>query len=170
MGGALLFEGSLRARTVPFSSLPNETIISAAGYIGENLREADREEIKAMMTGDPADIVIRSALASTVGWIMLDRDGDPVGILGAAPQGVAGVGVPWLVGTPDIQKEYIALARQTVPHVDIMLEAFPVLTNHVDARNNMSLDWLLWAGFDLIDANTNYGPEGRLFLQFLKAR
>lgn len=170
MGGALLFEGSLRARTVPFDTLPNDTIANTARFIGENLREADREEIMAMLPGDPVEIVVQSALASTVGWIMLDRDGDPVGILGAAPQGVEGVGVPWLVGTPDIQKEFVALARQTVPHVDIMLEAFPVLTNHIDARNDMSLDWLLWAGFDLIDAKTNYGPEGRLFLQFLKAR
>lgn len=101
---------------------------------------------------------------------MLDRDNTPVAILGVAPQGFPGVGAPWLIGAEGIEREAMALARQTVAHVDQMLDVYPVLTNHIDARNDLALNWLLWSGFDLIDAKSNYGPEGRLFLQFMKAR
>jgi hypothetical protein len=170
VGGALLFEGALRARTVPFTSLPDDTLTDIVRYIGENLREADRAEITATMAGDPVDILTGSVATSTLGWVMLDRTSAPVALLGVAPQGLPGVGAPWLIGANGIEREAVALARQTGVHVDQMLQQYPVLTNHLDARNELALNWLLWSGFDLIDAKTDYGPEGRLFLQFMKAR
>ena len=131
---------------------------------------ADRAEIMATVVGDPQELLMRSAWASTLGWIMLDRTDEPVGVFGVAPQGTPRVGAPWLIGSSGIEREAVALARQTGAHVEQMLQAYPVLTNHIDARNDLALDWLLWAGFDLIDAKANYGPEQRLFLQFMKAR
>ncbi|WP_139375709.1 hypothetical protein [Sphingopyxis flava] len=160
----------MSARAVPFSALPDDTLAEAIRYVGENLREADVAEIRATMVGDPAEILQASAMGSTLGWVMVNATGLPVALFGVAPHGIPGVGVPWMVATPEALKERLSWARQTRRHVDEMLEVFPTLTNHIDARNDASLDWLLWAGFDLIDAKSNHGPEGRLFLQFMKAR
>lgn len=158
------------AKAVPLRELPDETINDALDYLVENLREADLDEIRATTVMAPREAVQWTVGSSSVAWLILDSTGLPIGIMGAAPGLLPGVGVPWLVGTDGLEKEPLSILRQTKGHVDEIHELFPVLTNFVDARNDTSLDWLLWAGFRLLDANTHHGPEGRLFLQFYKSR
>lgn len=160
----------MSARSVPFSALPTATLTDALGFIADNLRDADEDEVRASLPGDPKEAIMASAVVSSLGWLLLDRTGLPMGVCGVAPSVAPGVGMPWLVGTEGLHQEAFALARQTRAHVEAMHEWFPVLTNHVDARNDLALDWLLWAGFRLIDADPRYGPEERLFLQFYKSR
>lgn len=167
MGGCLLQPGQLAlAKAVPFEHLPQDTLGEAIEFIIENLRPADLDEIRASVPGDPGEIIRASATASVLGWIILDRTGLPIGLFGAADGGLGRVGIPWMVGTPGLEQEAHALARHTRRYVGEMLRTFPVLTNFVDARNTAALDWLLWAGFHLIDADPRHGPEERLFLQF----
>lgn len=139
-------------------------------FIADNLREADLAEVRATVEGDPVEIVKASVAASTKAWLLLDRTGLPMGAMGAAPSGLPTVGLPWMVGTIGLEAEGLAVGRQTRIHVAEMHEDYRVLTNFVDARNDVSIDWLLWAGFHLIDADPRHGPEARLFLQFSKSR
>jgi hypothetical protein len=159
-----------QAKAVPFRTLPDETVRNALGYIAGALRAADLDEIRASLPGDPGEALMASAAVSSRAWLMVDRTGLPMGVCGVAPSGHPRVGQPWMVGTDDLEAERIALARQTRGVVAEMHEDYPILTNFVDARNDAAIDWLLWAGFHLIDADPRYGPEERLFLQFSKVR
>lgn len=160
----------MRARAVPLDTLPADTIAEAVDYVTENLRDADLAETRASVPGDPVEALRASVRVSSKAWLMVDRTGLPIGLCGVAAAPVAGVGVPWMVGTPGLERERLALARQTAEIVAQMQEGFTVLTNFVDARNDAALDWLLWSGFHLIDADPAFGPEERLFLQFSKSR
>lgn len=160
----------MRARAVPITALPEDTLEEAVGFVVENLRVGDLDEVRASIPGDPAEAVRTSVAVSERAWLMIDRTGLPVGLCGVAAAGVPGVGLPWMIGTEGLEDERLALARQTAGIVAEMHEGFPVLTNFVDARNDAAIDWLLWAGFHLIDADPRYGPEERLFLQFSKSR
>ena len=76
-----------------------------------------------------------------------------------------------MVGTPamDHRRAAITIARNTRPYLDEMLTAYPVLWNHIDARNAKSIRWLLWSGFRVTEACPGHGHGGELFLRFERA-
>jgi len=47
-------------------------------------------------------------------------------------------------------------------------EQYPVLFNVVDARNEVHVRWLRYMGFTFIRKHPNWGPEGRLFYEFVR--
>lgn len=157
------------ARAVPTSSLPDETVGEALRFIAENLRPADRDELEASAGADIPTLIALSEKVSTKAWLILDRDDTPIAAFGVAPGFFSGVGIPWFVATPGIEREAHAVARHTRRYVAEMLEDFDVLTNHVDLRNDFAQDWLLWSGFEFIDVSPEYGVAGVPFIQFRKA-
>lgn len=50
-------------------------------------------------------------------------------------------------------------------YVEIMQEMFPILENHVDARNIKAIVWLRWLGFDIMSTEL-HGPFGAKFYFF----
>jgi len=169
MGRPLLLAGlRLRARTVDTSALPYETVMGALEYIGENLRPPDLDEVRASGGGHPVEVLKQSWAASARAWLILDRTGLPVAAFGVAPALAPDVGVVWMLGTDGVEMEWVAVARQTKAHLEQMHEDFGVLWNFIDARNELSLQWLLRSGFHLIDADAAHGPEKRLFFEFAR--
>lgn len=169
MGGPVLLPCvRLTARAVDTSTLPIETITEAVEFIAENLREADRDELRASHGGDPEEVLKESWQASSRSWLILDRTGLPIGIFGVAPAIAAGVGIVWMLGTDGIEAEAFSVARQTRGFVEEMNALYPTLWNFIDARNEVSLEWLLRAGFRIIDVDLQHGVEGRTFLEFAR--
>lgn len=129
-----------------------------------NLRESDMTECQAYGTPDiPAGI--RSSVKTSVlcwsGFI----DGELAAILGVAPVNVlAGVGSPWMLGTPVLDAHSRVLVRAVPPYTARMLKAFPHLVNFVHAENTTSVRWLQRIGFTLHEAQ----PFGRLGAPFHK--
>lgn len=158
------------AKATNVATLPDETIGEALAYLSTNLRPADEDEVYAQLNADPYEAMKASLLASSDAWLVTDREGLPIALMGVAPSALPGVGNPWLVGTPGIEEEAISFARQTPRYVEEMHKDYELLTNFVDARNEASIDWLLFAGFSLFDADPRHGPEKRLFFQFTRSR
>lgn len=156
------------AKAVPTSNLPDDTVREAVSFIAKNLRPADRAEISATLEGDHEEILLLSTLASSHAWIIVDTSGLPIGICGVAPTFFPDIGTPWMVGTEGIEREALSFIRGTRAVVSDMQAAYPILTNHVDVRNDAAMDWLLWAGFTFTDASPRYGVEGRPFIQFTR--
>lgn len=156
------------ARAVDTATLPPETVEEAVRFIAENLREADRAELKASSDGDPEEIPMESYGLSTRSWLILDRTNLPVGIFGVAPALAPGVGIVWLLGTPGIEREAVAVARQTRKFVAEMHQDYPTLWNFVDARNELAIRWLLWSGFLITDVDPWHGAEGETFLEIAR--
>lgn len=148
------------------SRLPDDTVREALSFIAQNLRPDDLREIQATLDGDPEEIIKAAAAHSTKAWIVTDRTGLPFAVTGVVPGLLPGVGTPWMVSTPGIETEGLSFARQSRDVVAQAMEGYDVLTNFVDFRNDLAIDWLLFSGFHFVDAVPNYGVERRLFLQF----
>lgn len=159
----------MSARAVSTGTLPEDTVREALELISEGLRTADRDELRATIGDeDPFWALFESWDASTMSWLILDRTGLPIGIFGVAPHMTPGVGIAWLMGSDGIEREAVAVARQTPHFVEEMGKLYPVLWANVDARNELSMRWLEWADFKPADVDLAYGPERRPFIQFIR--
>lgn len=158
----------MTAVAVNTATLDPDTVRESLEYISENLRTADLNEIAATTTEDPFWALFESWEGSTESWLIVDLTGLPLGIFGVAPHLVPGVGVAWLIGTEGIEQAALSVARQTRFYVEQLQDLYPVLWANVDARNELSMKWLEWSGFQISDANASFGHEGRLFLEYVR--
>lgn len=155
-------------RVIDTASLPEETTKDALGFLADNLREADAAELRATTDADPAAALEASWRVSVRSWLILDRTGLPIGVFGVAAHAAAGLGVAWMMGTAGMEREAHGVARRTRRYVAEMHKLFPVLWNMIDARNELSIRWLEWAGFRMTDAHLTHGREGRLFYEYAR--
>lgn len=109
------------------------------------LREADKNEIKAMSGLDPELAVHWSVKASDETLFMCRPDGHPILIGGVGK--TDGYGVPWMLGTPSLKKYSKSLTKYARLWVDRWTEEYGVLSNYVDARNKVHINWLTHLGF-----------------------
>lgn len=161
----------MKVRAVDAATLPFETVKDAVAYIAENLREADREELRASLGPEwgVEEALRTSWLSSRQAWLIVDETQLPVAITGVAPHFIEGLGVAWMMGTEGITKAGRDFSRKTRWMVEQLHKAgFKVLFNYVDARNELAMRWLEWAGFKITGADPRHGPEQRLFLEFTK--
>jgi hypothetical protein len=49
-----------------------------------------------------------------------------------------------------------------------MQKKYPLLFNVVDARNEVHVKWIGWLGFTFVKKHLNWGPEGRMFYEFVR--
>lgn len=136
-----------------------------AATLFANLRSADLAECQAYGHADLAASLEANVRRSLLCWTGL-VDGELAAILGVAPVNVlGGLGSPWMLGTPVLDRHQRVLVRSTPEYIARMLKAFPHLVNFVHARNTTSVRWLKRLGFTLHEA-VPYGPLGELFHPF----
>jgi hypothetical protein len=114
-----------------------------------NLRQVDRDEVMASSGDEPLSSLISSVHFSDYDmcWTGLS-EGEPVCMFGAVEMAQEGTGAIWMLGTDGlyrIQKTFLKEARK---HVTIMHTRYRRLVNLVDARNEVTLRWLRWLGFN----------------------
>lgn len=138
--------------------------------LASRLREADVAEIRAASGDNPERALTESLMYSPRSWTWL-CDGEPIAMFGVAqdPSNPT-VGVPWLLGAPEIAQHKMFFLRTCKHYIDQMLDACPVLTNWVDCRNTVSIQWLAWCGFALCEVNPFFGVQRLPFIRFCKAR
>lgn len=101
-------------------------------------------------------------------WI---NDGEVLAIFGVAQHpGNRQKGVPWLLGAPGIADHKTFFLRTSRVYIEEMLDTCPVLENWVDCRNTVSIQWLAWCGFSLVEVNPFFGVQRLPFIRFVKAR
>lgn len=136
-----------------------------AAQLFAHLRASDLAECQAYGQPDIAAGIESSVRRSILCWTGL-VDGELAAIIGVTPVNVlTGIGSPWMLGTPLLDRHQRVLVRRTPEYIDRMLKAFPHLVNFVHARNTTSVRWLKRLGFTLHEA-VPYGPLGELFHPF----
>lgn len=134
------------------------------------MRDADRAEIIAQTGAHPAFALGATVGASDRAWTGL-IDGQVACIFGvrAADEFDGTVGVPWMIGSDLLVTHQRLFLRHCRECVSWMQGMFPVLENHVDARNSVAINWLRWLGFDILEAEP-HGPYGLPFYLFRRLR
>ena len=100
---------------------------------------------------DPADLLLHTCASSTQIWAARDiADGTPMGLWGVTPgTDDPGVGRLWMLACEplgDAPGELEALSRLILGE---MLDQFPRLENHIDARKARALDLFRSIGFTI---------------------
>ena len=138
--------------------------------ISADLRPGDRDEIRAtnplLTIGEPDALLLltMSVMNSTFAWVICDDD-MPICVFGAAPTDEPSDGCIWMIGTPGMEglKAKFVIARRTPAYLKFLHRRWRRLSNHVDARNITSIQWLLWNGFDIEAVDLRHGRETRPF-------
>lgn len=91
-------------------------------------------------------------------------------MFGYAPDETKGVGSVWLLGSEGIRADKAIFLNISEHFIALMLNAYPILFNFVDARNKSSIKWLKWLGAEIAPDPIIYGVEQLpfYFFQFKK--
>lgn len=136
-----------------------------AAELFANLRPSDLAECQAYGRGDIAEGIASSVNRSVLCWTGL-VDGELAAIIGVAPINMlTGIGSPWMLGTPVLDRHQRVLVRRTPEYIAKMLNAFPHLVNFVHTNNTTSVRWLRRLGFTLHAAQP-FGALGEPFHRF----
>lgn len=133
-----------------------------AAYVADHLREADLDELIAAGLDDIEGVIQEGIEMSALCWTAT-ADGRPLCVFGVREW--EGRGVPWLLGTAEMVDHKRAFITEAPAYIELMLESFPVLINHVHAANEQAVRWLKRAGFALAEphAHPNTGELFQLF-------
>jgi hypothetical protein len=133
-----------------------------AELLAANMRESDRAELHAVGHTDLERVVRSSVSRSLLCWSAF-ADDELCCIIGVSPLSIlTGMGSPWMLGTPVLDRHSRVLVRRTPEYIGRMLNAFPHLVNFVHAHNHTSVRWLRRLGFTLHEARP-YGALGEPF-------
>jgi hypothetical protein len=136
-----------------------------AAILAAHLRPQDLAECQAYGRADIAAGIEASARRSLLCWSGF-VDGELAAILGVGTVDIlAGLGSPWMLGTPVLNRHQRVLVRSTPEYIAKMLKAFPHLVNFVHAKNTTSVRWLRRLGFTLHAAQP-FGALGEPFHRF----
>lgn len=136
-----------------------------AAILAANLRTSDLAECMAYGKDDIETRIESSVRRSVLCWTGL-VDGELAAIIGVAPINLlSGIGSPWMLGTPVLDRHSRVLVRLTPAYIARMQSAFPHLANFVHVDNRTSVRWLRRLGFTLHEA-VPYGVNGELFYPF----
>lgn len=137
--------------------------------LAPRLRAADIAEIHAATASDPIDVLVISLALSSMAWVWLFEE-RVVAVGGVAPHPYSpDVGVPWAFGSDEVHDHRDFFLDGTAFLFEKMHLLYPILENHVDARNHAAVKFLRMSGFT-IEPPEPYGVFGLPFHRFHKER
>lgn len=132
------------------------------------LREADKAELHAA-SGLSVPLALRRSIEATAEpMVGVNEVNRPVCIGGVVPFGDGMRGAVWAVATTEVDRHRVSFLRRSIPWVHHWQAQYPILTNCVDERNTVHIEWLRWLGFIFINRHPTYGHERRPFLEFVR--
>ena len=146
------------------------TSIDDVAHIGENMRQADREEVMASHGHIPMQSLLLGMRRSDQTITAVSPDGVPLVIFGVANKSLlTDVGVPWLLGCDEALKYRRHFMIDVAKVLEIMLEKYSMLENYVHVRNRVSVNWLKRMGFKMDDP-VLFINSGEYFMRFYMER
>ena len=156
-----------REKTVAYQRL---TCLEDIKIIAETMRKEDIAEVQAQSGLAPLASLFYSFFKSSPCMTMISRHGHRMGMWGVVPESETS-GRIWMLGCQsmlDDERDKRTFLRQSKIELHKILQKYPVLFNVVDARNKVHVRWLQWMGFTFIKKHSEYGPESRLFYEFVR--
>jgi hypothetical protein len=134
-------------------------------YLAANMRAADVTECAAY--GRRPASALTSALGASLWAMTAIVEGEPHAMMGVAPLNMmAGVGVPWMLGTERVYDHARDLIRYSPAILGEMHATFSVLENYVSTSNARAIRFLRHVGFEFCEGVSKVG--GTAFVRFRK--
>lgn len=135
----------------------------SAYYVACHLHPAEELQTFRATGINAKDAVLNTWNDSKRKWVIF-KDAQPVVLFGVVDAG-NGIGIPWMVGTPEMAKIKIFLCKISARYIEKMKKEFTSLVNYVEVNNKLSIGWARWCGFTICPP-IPYGPFGYLFHPF----
>lgn len=135
--------------------------------LADGLRQQDVAELEALGR-DPRDALLEAVSSCGVLVFTIHVDGRAAGVFGAMATAVPGVGAAWMLGTDNLLSIRRELVREGVRWINFLNTVYPVLTNYVDERNDISIRWLERLGFEFPYVDDFVTDEGITFRRFVR--
>jgi len=134
-------------------------------FIADNMRDADIDEVRAASNKDPITAVTEGVRVSDFSSVAV-INGDIVAVMGVVKNStLTDNGIAWLLGTVFVDKHRREFLENSHKVLNAMLDVCPELSNHVHAKNKISVRWLKWLGFNVKEPKP-FGVNGELFHEF----
>jgi hypothetical protein len=83
-------------------------------------------------------------------------DNEIVIMFGCADGDEPGIGIPWLVTAPGIERWQTRFVRQSLRYLPRMFERYAMLVCHAYKENEPLVNWIRWLGFEIEDLNNGF--------------
>jgi hypothetical protein len=144
-------------------------LLEHAGWLAENLREEDRQEVARSHAVAPVQLIEHCVHSSSECFTIFDGP-HLLGMTGVCPYSVlSSAASPWLLSTEYAAQHPRTLVKFTKPMIEHWLQTYTYLFNFIDAEYTAALRWAKWAGFT-IDSPKPYGRTGALFCKVEKRK
>ncbi len=142
-----------------------------AAALAPRLRSADRREIQAALgSTSPTDVLRRGVYASDPCFAVV-ANGSVVALFGVVPIArLPETGSVWLLASDDFAARPAFIVRSSKAWLTTLHERYRVLTNYVDARNEVHIRWLRWCGFTFVRRIERFGAMGLPFHEVKRER
>lgn len=145
-----------------------DTVIEDVYPVAQNMRQTDRDEIKASHGFEPLDALIagveRSTICKTV-WFNLV----PIAVYGIVPTEDSNLACIWFLGADTLDQIHLCFGHMSKKIIESFLDVYPYLYNFVDSRNTKSIGWLKWCGAEISEPEP-FGVSGINFQHFIFRR
>ncbi len=139
--------------------------------LAPRLRQADLEEITALVTKAPLDVLVESVQRGTETYAVVADDGCTIlalfGIHHYMVMSELEASV-WMMGAEEMKSIKTSIMRETEPILRKFHQRYPLLWNIVDTRNTVHINWLKRFGFSAIKRHERLGVEQRPFIEFVR--
>lgn len=139
-------------------------------FLAPKMRQADRDEIKASdNVGAVEALMTPFEYKGHRTWSVIGTDEEYViGMFGSVPTLDPDYGIAWLLSSEELfnyKKEFI---KQSPEWIEEMGKGYKYLYNWVDCRNEKSIKWLRYLGFNTIKREEQYGKGKMPFYLMMK--
>ena len=139
--------------------------VGDAVRVANNLRPEDLQELEGL--GHDRLAIPFSVLASDVAVAFFSKEGVLAGVAGIVPDPDPGVGIIWMLCTPEVQKEPINFVKQAKQWLADEQRNYRLLWNLADARNHLHHKLLKMLGFKALRSVPS-GPNHLPYLEIIK--
>lgn len=158
LGGRGRTEMTIKYKIVPAT-------FEHAVELANTMSHSDKRELLAVGAHSPFQALLQSIAASRYASSGL-ADGRVVCMFGiATATTLSFCGVPWMLGAEELPDHSLRFLRLNRGYIRAAQQEFTALANFVDARNERSIRWLQWLGFEL-EQEAPFGPHGLPFHRF----
>jgi hypothetical protein len=137
-----------------------------AEELAPRLRQNDVDELRFYEGQSPHEALLASFNNAKICLSLKDREGRMAAMFGVGWTGNPRVGRVWLLSSEYLYEIGRPFLLECPKYIDMFMAGHDVLYNHVHDRNQASIEWLTWLGFEVTATFPEYGEHKQPFAEY----